>query len=250
MNQEQAWDNEYKQKLLLSPSTVPQTDVVRFSRWLKKEYKKAGTPIDMEAVTVLDLGSGSGRNSLYFAEQGATVAGYEISNTAMELAKKAARHAELPVTFLKHDIGTPYPIRANTVTIVLDVTSTNSLTDSERTLHIREVHRVLKPGGYLFVRALSTEGDQHAKRLVADFPGPDPDTYVHPDIRIIEKVFSRESFLASYSPYFELRLLDRISHYPLVGGRRYKRQYWIAYLQKLNQSGDTSSEPVGNASID
>ena len=232
MNQEQEWDNEYRQKLLLSPSTVPQTDVVRFSRWLKKEHKKAGAPLDMEEVTVLDLGSGSGRNSMYFSEQGATVVAYEIAETAIALAKKAARHAELPVTFLKHDIGTAYPIKAGTIDIVLDVTSTNSLTDKARATHLYEVNRVLKPGGYLFVRALSTEGDAHAKRLVVDFPGPDPDTYVHPDIRIVEKVFSRESFMATYSPYFTILSLDRISHYPLVGGRRYKRQYWIAYLQK------------------
>jgi SAM-dependent methyltransferase len=232
MNQEHEWDNEYKQKLLLSPSTVPQTDVVRFSRWLKKEYKKAGTPLDMEEVTVLDLGSGSGRNSLYFAGQGATVFGYEIADTAIALAKKTARHAELPMTFLKHDIGTVYPIRASTVDIVLDVTSTNSLTDAARKIYLQEVHRILKPGGFLFVRALSTEGDQHAKRLVVDFPGPDPDTYVHPDIRIVEKVFSRESFVATYAPFFTIHLLDRTSHYPLVAGRRYKRQYWIAYLER------------------
>src|SRR4051812_45243323 len=107
--QEQAWEREYRSSKMLSPSNVPHADVVRFSRWLKKEGKRAGTPIEVDELTVLDLGSGTGRNSYYFAEQGARAIGFEISDTALALAKKFAAHGELSIDYRKQDIGQSFP---------------------------------------------------------------------------------------------------------------------------------------------
>lgn len=234
MDQQRAWDTEYKSQKLLSPSNVPHADVVRFLRWLKKEKKKEGSPIDMEEVRVLDLGSGTGRNSFYFAEQGAKATGLEFSATALEMAKKIAAHGDQTIEYKLQSIGAPYPIADASIDIALDVTSSNSLNAKERATYLKEISRVLKSGGYLFLRALSFEGDTHAKELVKRFPGPDPDTYVHPDLGIFETVFSRESLAATYGPYFTTTFLERTQHYSKVSGRLYKRSYWVAYLQKPN----------------
>ncbi len=232
MSQQSAWDQEYRSQKLLSPSNVPHADVVRFLRWLKKEHKKAGDPIDMEETRVLDLGSGTGRNSYYFAEQGAKVIGLEFSPKALSMAEKLARHGDMNIEYRLQDIGTRYDIPDNSIDIALDVTSSNSLSDKGREVYLKEVARVLTPGGYLFVRGLFFESDVHAKELVKRFPGPDPDTYVHPDLHIIEKVFSRETLKQTYEPYFNILLLDKVQHYATVAGRKYKRSYFIAYLQK------------------
>lgn len=232
MSQQSAWDKEYKAQQLLSPSNVPQADVVRFLRWLKKERKKAGAPLDMETLRVLDLGSGTGRNSYYFAEQGATVTGIEFSKNALLMAEKLARHGEVAIDYHLQDIGAKYPLKDASIDIALDVTSSNSLSDSARKVYLHELSRVLAPGGYLFLRALSFEGDAHAKELVKRFPGPDPDTYVHPDLHIVEKVFSRESLKETYANYFEIIQLEKVQHYATVSGRTYKRSYFIAYLRK------------------
>lgn len=232
MSQQDAWDREYKTQKLLSPSNVPHADVVRFTRWLKKEKKKAGEPLDMEEVSVLDLGSGTGRNSFYFAEQGAKATGFEFSPTALAMAQKIAAHGELTIDYRLQDIGRSFPLPDASVSLILDVTSSNSLSDQARAVYLKEMNRVLKPGGYVFLRALSFEGDAHAKELVKRFPGSDPDTYVHPDLGIVEKVFSRDSLHATYAPYFDLLFIEKIQHYATVAGRKYKRSYWIAYLQK------------------
>jgi SAM-dependent methyltransferase len=227
-----AWDREYTSQKLLSPSNIPHADVVRFVRWLKKEHKKKGEPIDMEEMHVLDLGSGTGRNSFYLREQGAQVIGFEFSPTALALAQKIARHGDMEIEYRLHDIGTRYDIPDHTIDIFLDVTSSNSLSDSGRAVYMKELERVMKPGGYLFLRALSFESDVHAKELVKRFPGPDPDTYVHPDLHIVEKVFSRESLKRTYETYFEILELDKVQHYATVAGRKYKRSYWVVYMQK------------------
>ena len=231
-DQQGAWEREYRAQKLLSPSNVPQADVLRFVRWLKKDHRKRGERLELDGMSVLDLGSGSGRNAFYFAGQGAQVTGLEFSATALEMAKKFARHGELSITYVLQSIGTPYPLSDASIDIALDVTSSNSLNAKERAIYLKELSRTLKSGGWLFLRALSFEGDAHAKELVRRYPGPDVDSYVHPDLGIVETVFSRESLKAAYGPYFQIRDLERVQHYATVGGRTYKRSYWIAYLQK------------------
>lgn len=233
-DQQGAWEREYRAQQLLSPSNIPHADVMRFVRWLKKEYKKKGERLDLEGMRVLDLGSGTGRNAYYFAKEGAQVTGLEFSPTALQMAKRFAKDGSLDIDYRLQSIGDHYPLPDESIDIALDVTSSNSLSDAERKVYVSELSRVLKPGGYLFVRALSFEGDSHAKELVRRFPGPDPDTYVHPDLGVVEKVFSRESFRAVYGPAFVIRELERTQHYAEVAGRTYKRSYWVAYLQREN----------------
>lgn len=237
--QQGAWDREYRAQQLLSPSMVPQADVMRFVRWLKKEQKKYGERLDIETLSVLDLGAGTGRNALYFAEQGATVYAFEFAPRALAFAKEYCERQGITINYRLHDIGTPYALEDDSIDIALDVTSSNSLSDQARRVYLNEVARVLKPGGYLFLRALSLEADAHAKELVKRSPGPDPDTYVHPDLAIVEKVFTRESLLETYTPYLTSRFLERAEHYATVAGRKYKRSYWLGYFQKVEVEDET-----------
>lgn len=230
--QEHAWENEYKSRRMLSPSNVVQADVGRFAKWFKKGERQKDREFDYDRITVLDLGSGTGRNAFYFADRGAKAIGYEVSDTALSLARSFSEKAGLTIEYRKQDIGSTYPLPDASVDIVLDVTSSNSLTDAARATYLSEMHRVLKPGGVLFVRALSKEADKHAKELIVRFPGPEKDTYIHPDLRLTEKVFTKESFEETYAPYFSIEKLERIEHYATVAGRKYKRQYWISYLRK------------------
>lgn len=231
-SQEAAWEREYRSPQMLSRKNVPHADVVRLMRDLKKRARRAGEPLDISSWTVLDLGAGTGRNSFYFAEQGARVIGYEFSDAALKLARHYADGARLAITYEKRDIGQPYPLADASVDLALDITSSNSLDAQGRGVHLRETARVLKPGGYFFVRALSKEGDQHAKHLVIHAPGPEPDTYLHPDLNVCEKVFTEAAFRETYGRFFTIESLARTYHYATTAGRRYKRAYWLAKLVK------------------
>ncbi|MDB4992378.1 MAG: SmtA2, SAM-dependent methyltransferase [Parcubacteria group bacterium] len=235
-NQKEGWEREYRSSKMLSPSNVPHGDVVRFMRWLKKECKKAGEPLDMDGLRVLDLGSGTGRNSFYMANHGANVTGYEFSETALAMARKTAAHGDQVIEYKNQNIGAAFQLPSQTVDIVLDVMSSNSLNEAEREIYLSEISRVLKPGGYLFLRALSLDGDVHAKELIKRFPGTDSDTYVHPDLGITEKTFTKKSLTDAYGPYFTIISLERLEHYNTVAGRKYKRSYWVAYMQKAPEA--------------
>ncbi|MDQ5948942.1 MAG: hypothetical protein QG589_67 [Patescibacteria group bacterium] len=227
MAQESAWDREYRQSQLLTKDNKPQADVVRFVTYLKKEQG-----IDIGGTTVLDLGSGTGRNSYYFAELGASVTGFEISKTAITIGKENADNAGLHIEYKKQSIGDIFPIADSSVDIMLDITSSNSLSEREREIYLAETHRVLRSGGYFFVKALCKDGDQNAKHLLEHSKGEEKDTYILPGVGITERVWTKNDFVSTYEKYFTIMHLEKKTSYSRMNNRSYKRNFWLAYMKK------------------
>ena len=87
------------------------------------------------------------------------VTGIDISETVLKHARELVPNG----TFIKGSIGQAFPFTDNYSDIAIDSTSSNSLTEKEREIYLKETHRVLKTGGYFFVRALCKDGDSNAK---------------------------------------------------------------------------------------
>lgn len=230
MAQAASWENEYQDSKLVTKKSDPQNDTLRFFKYLKKDEK-----IILTNLKILDLGSGTGRNANYLAELGNFVVGLEISDTALAIAEERAQAMSIKqnVKYLKQSIGLPYPFADQYFDIVLDVTSSNSLNEKEREVYLREVQRVLKKGGIFFVRALCRDGDKNAKNLLKINPGQEPDTYFIEELNLFERVFSEIDFRKMYGQYFKIKKLAKKSGYTRFEGQNYKRNYWLAYLQKV-----------------
>lgn len=226
-NQGSVWDREYRNPKLVTKNDGPNADTLRFLKFLKKEQKYR-----VEDKNILDLGCGTGRNSNYLAEKGNKVIGIEIAKTALEIAKSRAKEAGVEVDYRLGDIGAPYDIEDESIDIILDVTSSNSLDEVGRHVYLKEVSRVLKSGGYVFVRALCKDGNKNVKNLLKDSPGKEQDTYVLKEIGLTERVFSREDFVKMYGQYFKILSLTKKTSYSTFNDRIYKRDYWLAYIQK------------------
>ena len=221
------WEREYRNPKLVTKDDKPQADILRFLKFLKKEEKYM-----VRDRVVLDLGCGTGRNSNYFAKEGNSVIGIEISKTALSLAKERAKELGLVIDYRLGDIGEKYDIDDKSIDVVLDVTSSNSLDEKGREIYLAETNRALKNGGYFFVRALCKDGDQNAKILLKESPGKEYNTYTIKDIGLTERVFSREDFMSTYGKYFKILKLEKKTHYSTFNNRVYKRNYWLAYLKK------------------
>lgn len=235
MAQEQVWDREYKNSKLLTKDNKPQSDVVRFVKWLKKQpiWSTWTSDVQVGGFKVLDLGSGAGRNSFYFAEMGASATGLEISKTAIDISEQNAKEAGLDIKYIKQSIGEKFPVEDSSIDILLDVTSSNSLTEAEREVYLSEANRVLKSGGYFFVKALCLEGDENAKFLLKNNFGGEKDTYIMPNLGVAERVWTREDFVKTYGKYFRIVSLEKKTSYSRMNERVYKRNFWIAYLAKI-----------------
>ncbi|MFA6515390.1 MAG: class I SAM-dependent methyltransferase [Candidatus Paceibacterota bacterium] len=221
------WDREYKNPLLVTKNKDPQADTLRFLKFLKKKEK-----FKVENKIILDLGCGTGRNSNYLADLGNKVIGIEISKTALNLAKERAKELNLDVDYRLGDIGQEYEIADQSIDVVLDVTSSNSLNEEGREIYLKEVDRVLKNGGYFFVRALAKDGNKNVKNLLKINPGREYNTYIIKEIGLTERVFSREDFVKMYSEFFKILILEKKTSYTTFDDRIFKRDYWLAYLRK------------------
>lgn len=218
--QENIWENEYKNPKLISLSSEAAMCVKDFTRFLRKE-----AAINLANLNILDLGCGNGKNSLYISEQGDNnnVTGIDISETAIKYAKILNPNGN----FIKGSIGKKMHFTDKSFDIILDITSSNSLNESERMIYISECNRLLKKGGYLLTRTLCKDGDQNAKNLLKTNPGKEKDTYIMPELGLTERVFSREDLLETYSPSFNLVTLEKETHYTKFNGRSYKRNFWV-----------------------
>ena len=228
MPQYNPWELEYQNPTFLTNSDEPQLDFKHFVKWLRKDQK-----VDLEGLRVLDLGSGTGKNSLFLAERGSDVVGIELSKTAVRISKERAETKELDAHFQTGDIGTTIPYEDANFDVILDVVSSNSLTEAERRVHIKEMKRLLKLGGYIFVKALCKDGDKHALNLIEKFPGTEKDTYIMPITGIIERVFTKEDIETLYID-FKIMRLERKNSYTIFDGKPYRRNFWLVYLQLLS----------------
>lgn len=227
MKNEKAWDSEYREPKLITQSVQPQKDFFRFLEWIKKNKN-----MDLKSgITVLDLGCGVGRNGYYMAEKyNAVVYGWDFSDHAIEKGKGLFQHENLHLE--KRDMTHDFPLEDNSVDLILDITASNALSESGRAKYLLEMSRVLKPGGYIYVRTLAKEGDKNARGLIKNFPGKEYDTYKHPELGVIERVFSGPDFKTIYEKYFRVIRMLRKSGYQRFGKQNYKRNYWNVYIQK------------------
>ena len=233
MAQETVWDREYRDPKLIVKENKPRNSVSNFAKFLKKNIARESSGKDrFTGLKFLDLGSGIGKNSYYFAKFGASVIGFEISGVAIKMAESLKQNTGFDIKYVKKNIGEKFPLEDQSIDVVLDVISSNSFNEKEREVYLEETHRVLKIGGYFFVEALSKDGDKNAKHLLKTNPGREKDTYIMPNLGLTERVWSAEDFKKTYGKYFKIVRLEKSIGYPKIEGRIYKRHLWICYMKK------------------
>lgn len=95
--------------------------------------------------SVLDAGCGRGSNSLYLAERGHQVTGFDIAPTAIEDAKQRASARKLNASFTVADAVGIDGLDGK-FTTVLDYGLYHCLTDEKRRQYARALHHICEPG--------------------------------------------------------------------------------------------------------
>lgn len=102
---------------------------------------------------VLDVGCGAGTHSVWMAEQGLNVSGIDVSATAIMLARGLATGHEVNINFQIGDaVHSPYP---NSSFDAIFDRGTYHHQDRRKTEYVREMTRLLKPGGKYLLLAFS-----------------------------------------------------------------------------------------------
>jgi len=104
-----------------------------------------------KAQKVLDLGCGSGRHTVYLAEKGFEVFGFDIAHAGMEIAEKWLKENALKADFQIGSIYKRLPYKDDFFDAIISTQTINHGLISDIRLCIQEIERVLKPGGLIFV---------------------------------------------------------------------------------------------------
>lgn len=124
--------------------------------------------MSFHGLDVLDLGTGTGTSALYTAKEGARSVGVELSESALEIARRNATALALDVEFLREDILN-LALQRN-FDLIIDSTVLHCIVGVEdRMKFFKTVKRHLRPDGYLFFNTMIAVGN-----------GPQfPDEYFH-----------------------------------------------------------------------
>lgn len=107
-------------------------------------------PLRPVGQEVLELGCGTGKNTAWLAGVATHVIAMDFSPGMLEQARR--RLDAVNVSFVRHDINTPWPVPDRTIDLVV----CNLVLEHIRNLqHVfAEAARVLRPGGLLFISEL------------------------------------------------------------------------------------------------
>jgi SAM-dependent methyltransferase len=106
-------------------------------------------------ASILDLACGHGRHSIEFARRGYRVAGLDLSEPSLEIARAAADRAGVPIKFIQGDMRhIPY---TNEFDLVINLfTAFGYLENEEEDQKVLDaIHRALKPEGCAMIDTIN-----------------------------------------------------------------------------------------------
>ncbi|HSE04840.1 MAG TPA: methyltransferase domain-containing protein [Methylomirabilota bacterium] len=95
---------------------------------------------------VLDLGCGEGRDSVFFAELGATVTGVDVSAAGLAKARRLARRRGVQVRWVEGSMTTALP--TGPLDLIFSCGSIHYVTRGSRAGLFRRLAALTRPGGY------------------------------------------------------------------------------------------------------
>ena len=198
-----AWNKIFKQEGRVF--TEPHEDMPGLVRLLK----------DHQAKTILDLGCGSGRHTVYFAQQGFSVYGLDNSPQAIELTRQWLADEGLQSDLKLQSMTERLPYEDAFFDAVVSVQVIHHAPISTIKDIVHEICRVLKVGGYVFVTVTMLK---HHKE---SFEEIEPNTFVPssgPEKGLPQHCFTPQELREVFGA-FEISdiHIDGTEHYCLLG---------------------------------
>lgn len=158
MKQKEVWEKLYEKKNRYG--TEPCHFAVTTLEWMKK----------IKRSKILDLGSGEGKDSIFFAKNGHEAFCLDISERAIksceeDIVKNDVQKLVHPILY---DISKPLKFDNETFDGVFAHLALHYFDDKTTTKIFEEIRRVLKRGGLLFVRVKSTDDPLYGKGQKVD----------------------------------------------------------------------------------
>lgn len=146
--------------------------------------------LDKCKTPILDLGCGTGNDTLYLTERGFQVIACDYSEVALAKVKNTFADVETKLI----DIAEPLPFASNSFDLVIADLSLHYFDEQKTKLIMQEIKRILSPNGHLLARVNSIADVNHGagqgKKLEDNFYFVEGYNKRFFDIKDAEKFFS------------------------------------------------------------
>ncbi|MCI0475032.1 MAG: class I SAM-dependent methyltransferase [Anaerolineales bacterium] len=184
-------------------SNVTPPEVVAFA---EKTFEVSKT--SKVLLRALDLGCGTGTNSIYLAQHGFAVVGVDFSAKAIATARAKARRANLAIDFHVADVTRLDTLRVREpFDFVLDIGCLHAVDATRRARYAEQIARVTRPGAMFMLYAF----------------GPRPPDAPRHWLRLRNVGIAPDEVRALFTPPF---VLERVAH-GTERGERASAWYWF-----------------------
>lgn len=149
------YENSYKIEGFCAQRRYPNEELCRFMG--RNFFDKKN--IERHCIKILEVGCGSCSNLWMIAQEGFDAYGIDLSKSALSLGEKMLAMHGVEGTLVEADM-TEIPFENDMFDVVVDVFSSNCLTEMDYCKYTKEIYRILKTKGVYFSYTPSKGSDE------------------------------------------------------------------------------------------
>jgi len=176
---------------------------------------------------ILDLGCGTGRHAIYFAERGFKVYGFDFAKKAVKKARETAKKKEVNVNFRAWDARRKFPYGDGIFDAVLVVRVIHHYPLKTVARIIQEIGRVLRRKGYFYIQVPTRNRVLKYARMARKEGNPqivlEEGTYVPavgPEKGIPHHGFTKKELRHLFNSFEIKKITLRDEHYNFLGVKK------------------------------
>jgi len=182
----------------------------------------------------IDVGCGSGRNSLYLAELGFHVTGIDYAASQVDRLDAAARELGLSTRLRSqcHDVRSPWPVEHASQKLAIDAFCfKHQIAHADIDAYVKNAATAVAPGGLMMV-SFAGRGDGYYAQFPIEDDGGAGRLILDPGNQILSRLYDWNELATLFQPFTVVHHATKLGRNEMHG-QAYDRETHVVYLKRV-----------------